>query len=208
MRRATAAAALLLVSAQAGLAVIAPSMIATDMEFVADVLPLVLLLAVPAAVALAVAPRLGDIAPSAMSMGVMVAVGVAMRLVWFGTPAPLEDDYLRYLWDGGVVAAGHNPYRLAPSDILRGGPHVAPLDALAEQAPFILARVNFPDLSTIYPATAQLAFAVAHRISPWSIEGLRVVFLAADGHSCAPHPPAMCGCGGRYIPVWGAHFDQ
>jgi hypothetical protein len=40
-----------------------------------------------------------------------------------------------------------------------------------------LARINFPDLRTIYPSTAQIAFAIAYLIAPFDIDGLRVVFL-------------------------------
>lgn len=173
-------AALLLVAGQAGLAVMAPSMTQTAMETVGDVLPFVLVLGVSGAAGLAVGSRLGHINPSAMAIATMISIGLAMRLAWFGAPAPLDDDYFRYLWDGGVVSAGYSPYRLAPNEVMRGDWQSSELGALAAHAPGILAHINFPDLTTIYPATAQLAFAVAHWIMPWSIDGLRLVFLAAD----------------------------
>jgi hypothetical protein len=44
----------------------------------------------------------------------------------------------------------------------------------------VLARVNFPDLRTIYPGTAQGVFALAHGIVPFDLDALRAVFLAAD----------------------------
>lgn len=174
------AAALVLVAGQACLVLMAPSMTHAAMEDVADVLPFVLALAISGAVGLAASPKLADVATSTIALGAMIAVGLAMRLAWFGAPAPLDDDFYRYLWDGGVVSAGFSPYRFAPDAVIGGGGQGSVLGTLATQAGGILAHINFPDLTSIYPATAQFAFAVAHWIKPWSIDGLRVAFLAAD----------------------------
>ena len=54
------------------------------------------------------------------------------------------------------------------------------LHALAVEARDVVVRINFPDLTSIYPGYAQLAFALAYKLAPWSLKGLRGVFLAAD----------------------------
>jgi hypothetical protein len=94
----------------------------------------------------------------------------------------LEDDFYRYLWDGGVTAHGFNPYAYAPADVLReGSAGTHPLGALADDAGAVLERVNHPHLRTIYPPVAQAAFALAHVIGPWSLTAWRVVLAAFDG---------------------------
>ena len=43
-------------------------------------------------------------------------VGLLLRGITFFSEPVLEDDYYRYLWDGGVAAHGINPYRYALAD--------------------------------------------------------------------------------------------
>jgi len=108
-------------------------------------------------------------------------VGLLLRGITFFSGPVLEDDYYRYLWDGGVAAHGINPYRYAPRDVAESADHVpAELRSLAVESGDVLQRVNHPGLRTIYPPVAQAAFAVAHWISPWGIRGLRLVFFLFD----------------------------
>jgi hypothetical protein len=81
-------------------------------------------------------------------------------------PPILSDDLYRYLWDARVLSSGRDPYALAPDD-----PALAPLRDVLH------ARVNHPDIPTIYPPLAQLVFASADAIahSPWSIKLLALV---------------------------------
>ncbi len=170
----------ILVAAQVGLVWIAPSLAGEKLQAVREIAPLIALLSVPAAVGLMVAPWVMRLPPTSIAMAVMIGTGLAMRLVWFGVPAPLEDDFYRYMWDGAVVAAGGNPYAVAPAGIegVRGlGAGGLGAGGLGAE---VLARINFPALTTIYPGVAQAVFAVAHVIAPWKLDGLRVVFLAAD----------------------------
>ena len=44
---------------------------------------------------------------------------VAMRAVLFPLVPELSDDVYRYLWDGHVQLSGINPYRYAPSAVVR-----------------------------------------------------------------------------------------
>jgi alpha-1,6-mannosyltransferase len=112
-----------------------------------------------------------------------IVVGLGFRLLMFGTHSMLETDAWRYLWDGGVVAAGHNPYQHAPlkfrtpvdEDV---GPE---LTRLAVEGQEVVGRVNHAQLRTIYPPVAQAAFAIAHIVGPWSMDAWRLVMLLADG---------------------------
>ena len=109
----------------------------------------------------------------------VVAVGLALRASMFLVEPVLEDDYYRYLWDGGVTAQGLNPYALAPSAAKEEGDETA-IGRLAEQAGVVMDRVNHPDLKTIYPPVAQAAFALAHLIEPWSFRAWRAVCLTGE----------------------------
>ena len=146
----------------------------------AAVLPLVLGLGLPAAFGLALAPRLERVAVDRASLGVLIVAGLAMRMLWLGRPAPLEDDFYRYLWDGAVVARGLNPYAVAPETIIGHPDAVAAYQGIAAAGQGIVSKINFPDMRTIYPSVAQLAFALAHLIAPFELDGLRIVFLLAE----------------------------
>ncbi len=114
----------------------------------------------------------------------IITVGSILRLMMLPSTPILEDDYYRYLWDGGVVAAGENPYRYPPEDILAPSDYNAKvppsLDRLALESGPILERINHPRLRTIYPPVAQAAFALAHLISPWSILSWRLILTILD----------------------------
>jgi hypothetical protein len=109
-----------------------------------------------------------------------IALGLRLTMVT-GTPI-LEDDHYRYLWDGALVAHGHNPYRHAPDDFLNGTPSedLSSLAQLAEASGPILERINYPWLRTIYPPVAQAAFGAAHRLSPWSLWSWRLVLAVFE----------------------------
>jgi hypothetical protein len=111
--------------------------------------------------------------------GWMLGVGLALRILMLPAGSMLDDDHYRYLWDGGVAAHGHDPYAHAP-EAVRNGDAAEPLLELAEASGPVIDRVNHPHLRTIYPAVAQGAFALAHRIAPWRIEGLRAVWFLLD----------------------------
>ena len=114
----------------------------------------------------------------------MGAVGLTMRLLMFPSSPMLEDDAYRYLWDGALVAHGHNPYTHAPSEAQRGDVPEG-IAQLATASGIVVDRVNHPELRTIYPPVAQAGFAIAHLAAPWRFEGLRLVWLAFDAVSLA-----------------------
>ncbi len=120
-----------------------------------------------------------------MMVAAIILTGLAMRAIVMTSPPSIEDDFYRYLWDGAVTARGLNPYEYSPTQILWGSigaePIPQPLRQLADESGSILEHVNHPHLTTIYPPIAQLAFATAHMIAPWSTDSWRVLLLLAEG---------------------------
>ncbi|NJL30461.1 MAG: glycosyltransferase family 2 protein [Phycisphaerales bacterium] len=111
----------------------------------------------------------------------VLLAGLVMRVSQFGSLPVLETDPYRYLWDGAVTAAGYNPYAISPHQV-RYEPQTLPqpLQTLATQAGVIIERINHPTLRTIYPPITQGAFALAHWIKPFSMDGLRWTWLVLD----------------------------
>ena len=111
----------------------------------------------------------------------IVVIGLAMRAILFGSTPIQEDDYYRYLWDGAVTASGMNPYSHSPQDAAdREESNALELNKLADRSGAVAARVNHPDLRTIYPPVAQAAFTLAYWLRPWSLTAWRTVLLAFD----------------------------
>lgn len=82
---------------------------------------------------------------SGRALGWTLLVALAFRGVFVGTPPLLSDDLYRYLWEGRMLAAGLNPFVMAPSTV------VGLDDGLR-------ALVNHPNLTSIYPPVALLWF--------------------------------------------------
>jgi hypothetical protein len=88
-----------------------------------------------------------------LPLGVTIAIAIALRtLLLFQAPL-LSGDVYRYLSDGRVSASGGNPYAYTPAD----------------------ARINHPEIRSIYPPLAQLLFRVVHDLTAW-----RLLLVAAD----------------------------
>lgn len=101
-----------------------------------------------------------------------LALGLAMRLPWLFAPPVLNTDWMRYLWDGALVAHGLSPWGAAP---VAGLP-----EGLGEGAAALHAALPFAHLRSIYPGTAQLGFALAHLLAPYEMLGLRLVMLGGE----------------------------
>jgi hypothetical protein len=81
-------------------------------------------------------------------LGMVVLVGFGLRVMMLWSTPALEDDYNRYLWDGGVTANGHNPYRYPPAEGGETGTGPETLKSLATDAEAIHGRINHPNLRT------------------------------------------------------------
>ncbi|MBI5116022.1 DUF2029 domain-containing protein [Candidatus Poribacteria bacterium] len=113
----------------------------------------------------------------------IISVGLIVRAALLNSTPALEDDYYRYLWDGAVTANGINPYAYAPDQAMEDTPsskvpHV--LRNLAVESGTVIQRVNHPNLRTIYPPVAQIAFASAYWLQPWSIVAWRLTLFLFD----------------------------
>jgi hypothetical protein len=121
-----------------------------------------------------------DAAGHGALMAWILLAGLAMRLVFLGSEPILEDDYQRYLWDGAVTAHGLDPYAHAPALATVPGLLPEAFVRLADEAGAVLARINYPQLRTVYPPVAQAAFALAHWLGPWSLDAWRIVLIVCD----------------------------
>lgn len=103
-------------------------------------------------------------------LGLVIAAGLAARLLLVPLPFLTSTDAYRYLWDGRVQAAGVNPYLHAPA-----APAVAGLRDGA-----LLPRINREQEVTIYPPGAQLVFLGAHLTGLRTPAGWKLLLLAAE----------------------------
>jgi hypothetical protein len=107
------------------------------------------------------------------SPAVILAVALVLRLLFLFAPPQLSDDIYRYLWDGGNLLRGANPYAAAPAA------QTPPPELRA-----IHAKINQPDYVTIYPPAAQLVFAGGAAFGG-TIMGLKAFLALLDLGLCA-----------------------
>ena len=86
----------------------------------------------------------------------VLAISTALRVGLLCAPPFMSSDIYRYVWDGRVQAAGHNPYQYIAAD-----PALTPL-----RDNNIYPRINRVEYAhTIYPPAAQLIFAAVGQVS-------------------------------------------
>ncbi|MFC1579606.1 glycosyltransferase 87 family protein [Thermodesulfobacteriota bacterium] len=165
------------------LSVISPDLAVERISESAPILTSVLILMAAGSLYLALIFLLKKIHFAKEHLFLVILLGLVMRLTMFGSTPILEDDHYRYLWDGAVLANGFNPYRYSPQEIRNGDPDHIPdrLRQMAAEAGHITEHINYPWLRTIYPPLTQVAFALAHIITPWSLTGWRILLLLLDG---------------------------
>jgi len=122
--------------------------------------------------------------PRRVSVPVVFAVAVVLRLAALGGQPVLSDDLFRYAWDGRVQSSGTDPYRHPPESPelaeLREGWLWPDADGCARlQRPEGCTRINRPSVHTIYPPVAQAWFTVVYRVAGigahhkvWQVAGL------------------------------------
>ncbi len=102
----------------------------------------------------------------------IVLVAALLRLLLLPLPPSLSEDTLRYVWDGRVAAAGHNPYRLAPE-----------AEDLRPLRDGLWLRLPHRQVPTVYPPLAVALFSIAARL-PWPVLGLKALLCLADLAGC------------------------
>lgn len=109
----------------------------------------------------------------------LLGAAFVLRLLLLFMWPNLSDDFYRFVWDGRLLAAGHEPFALLPRDVL----HTAAGEA-AGLTDALFAKLNSPDYFTVYPPVAQASFWLAARLSPQSVYGsvlvLRILQLLAE----------------------------
>ena len=137
-------------------------------------------------------------------LGLVLVFAALFRLVLLFSEPIQEDDFYRYLWDGKLVASGLNPYRFSPRAVqtdTQGLPQAyRELAATDEPMALILARINHPEVPTIYPPVAQAVFGLAALLAPGSLLALRLVLLGFDLALCGLLVSLLCHLGRS--PLW------
>jgi alpha-1,6-mannosyltransferase len=102
----------------------------------------------------------------------VIVIGLVLAALWHFpfllTPPGADDDIHRYVWDGRVQRLGYNPYIVVPSDPALAGLHTPETRTL-----------NHPDLTSPYPAGAELFFRAVTAIHE-SVFALKVAFVLCD----------------------------
>jgi hypothetical protein len=88
-------------------------------------------------------------APRSLPLWLVVTAALLLGLAFLPRTPSLSDDIYRYIWDGRVQLAGHNPYLHPPAS-----------PALDDVADAQRGLINHPSVRTIYPPLAELLFAV------------------------------------------------
>lgn len=99
---------------------------------------------------------------------IAIVLGATFRILLLPEQPALSDDFWRYLWDGRVQMAGLNPYAHPPAD-----PGLTTLGATLQS------QVNHPDVHTIYPPLAQIAFLLV-AVVPGGLIPLKLIWLLCD----------------------------
>ena len=107
--------------------------------------------------------------PAAGQLRWLAGVGIALRLALVFAFPLLSDDVYRFLWDGYLIAAGHNPFAELPGYYLEAGRAVP---GLTQE---LFDKLNSPEYYTIYPPVAQAVFTAAVWLFPTSWYGAAVV---------------------------------
>lgn len=101
---------------------------------------------------------------------VVIGFGIVFRLTLVPHDIVASDDIFRYVWDGRVGLSGENPYRYTPID--RAVAHLQTED--------LPARINHPEMRTIYPPLAQVFFMVSNFLFGPSVSGMKLLFVLFD----------------------------
>ncbi len=100
----------------------------------------------------------------------LLTAGLVVRAGFLNMSPIASDDVYRYLWDGKVQAHGVNPYRYAPSDP----------DLLVLRSDMLPARVNHPDMKTVYFPFTQWMYFLSYHLSGESVWGFKLLLLLAE----------------------------
>ena len=108
----------------------------------------------------------------------LLALALALRVLYMLSMPVLSDDYARFVWDGRLLLQGQDPFAHLPGWYLQPGNGVPGL------TPELYGQLNSPQYFTIYPPIAQFTFWLGALVFPNSLWGhitvMRVLLLAAE----------------------------
>jgi alpha-1,6-mannosyltransferase len=108
------------------------------------------------------------------TLGIILLIALAERLIAVAAPPFLSSDIYRYVWDGMVQGAGINPFRYIPADS-----HLAFLRDAS-----IYPNINRREYAhTIYPPGSQIIFWVVTRISP-TVTAMKLAMVGFEAVTC------------------------
>lgn len=107
---------------------------------------------------------------SSRSIIIIFLFGVLFRLVLIPAVPSTSDDVYRYIWEGKLVYHGENPFEKAPDN-----PDLKYLHS--QDYPDL---VTYKNMTTIYPAAAQLIFLTGYLLSGENDLGLKLLYLLAE----------------------------
>src|SRR5579871_232346 len=105
-----------------------------------------------------------------IELGLILALGLAARAVFWGAPPILSHDSYRYVWDAHLLLHGVSPYTHTPFD--------PAVQSLQDQA--IWPNLRFRHDPTIYPPGAELLFMLIYLIQPLSMGALKAGLEVCD----------------------------
>jgi len=98
---------------------------------------------------------------------------IIFRLIlWFAYPV-LENDILRYMWDGYLIDRFNSAYGLFPSGFYLD-------NSIDETMLSILDIISYPDVATVYGPLSELVFYLAYNIAPGEIWAVKLFVISAD----------------------------
>lgn len=107
------------------------------------------------------------------SASAVLGLAIVLRLLLLPLAPTLSDDVLRYMWDGKVVNAGENPYRLAPE--------AAQLEPLRDAD---WQRMPHRDVEAVYPPVPLALFSIA-AATPAPLWAWKSLLVACELLGCA-----------------------
>ena len=112
------------------------------------------------------------------TQGVLFGASILFRLVFIAAIPALSDDYFRFVWDGRLLANGHNPFVHLPGHYLEAA------NAVPGLTQELYNQLNSPEYFTVYPPVSQAVYGFSSWLFPNSMLGniiaLRGILLLAD----------------------------
>lgn len=105
-----------------------------------------------------------------------ILFGLILRILFSFSHPIWEDDWARYLWEGGLVSKGISPYLYAPEFFFGTNAKFS----FPESSSELLSRINHPDWTTIYFPLIEVYFFLIHQLSSYSLTALKMGYVLFD----------------------------